>query len=98
MLKRLLAIFSQSSRRPMKIVWDEPKRQINLDKHGLDFADLTIDFFEAARVEPAKQDRFLAVGELNGVAVIAVVFRPLGAEALSVISMRPASRYERKQL
>ena len=82
----------------MKIVWDEPKRQINLDKHGLDFADLTIDFFEAARVEPAKQDRFLAVGELNGVAVIAVVFRPLGSEALSVISMRPASRNERKQL
>ena len=24
----------------MKIVWDEPKRLANLDKHGLDFADL----------------------------------------------------------
>jgi uncharacterized protein len=29
----------------MKIVWDEPKRFANLDKHGLDFADLNESFF-----------------------------------------------------
>lgn len=29
----------------MKIVWDEPKRLANLDKHGLDFADLNETFF-----------------------------------------------------
>jgi uncharacterized DUF497 family protein len=28
----------------MKIVWDEPKRLANLDKHGLDFADLNETF------------------------------------------------------
>jgi uncharacterized protein (DUF4415 family) len=28
----------------MKIVWDEPKRLANLDKHGLDFADLNEAF------------------------------------------------------
>jgi uncharacterized DUF497 family protein len=34
----------------MKIVWDEPKRLANLDKHGLDFADLNETFFENALV------------------------------------------------
>lgn len=78
------------------ITWDEPKRQANIAKHGLDFADLNAAFFEAATVVPAHSARFLAIGELNGALVIAVVFRPLGTEALSVISMRPASATERK--
>lgn len=82
----------------MKIVWDEPKRQQNLAKHGLDFAALTIEFFETAQIEVAKQDRYLAFGELDGLAVIAVVFRPLGSEAVSVISMRRASLKERSRL
>lgn len=79
----------------MKIVWDEVKRQSNLAKHGLDFASLAVEFFEAAHVEAARNNRFLAIGELDGVAVVAVVFRPLGVEALSVISMRRASEKER---
>lgn len=82
----------------MKIVWDEPKRQHNLAKHGFDFAAITIEFFEAARIEVAKQDRYLALGELDGIAVIAVVFCPLGSEAVSVISMRRASLKERSRL
>jgi uncharacterized protein len=36
----------------MKIVWDEPKRLANLDKHGLDFADLNETFFDTALVLP----------------------------------------------
>ncbi|MCL6706372.1 BrnT family toxin [Pseudomonas sp. R2.Fl] len=81
----------------MEIVWDEPKRQQNLKKHGLDFAELDLGFFEEAAIIPAKQNRFLAIGELHGRIVAAVVFVPLGSEALSVISMRPASRRERKR-
>lgn len=34
----------------MRLVWDEPKRQQNIAKHGLDFADLTSAFFENARI------------------------------------------------
>jgi uncharacterized DUF497 family protein len=30
----------------MQIVWDEPKRLANLDKLGLDFADLNETFFD----------------------------------------------------
>ncbi|HEV2514164.1 MAG TPA: BrnT family toxin [Devosia sp.] len=79
----------------MLITYDEPKRQSNIAKHGLDFASLTLEFFEAAMILPAKDDRALAIGELDGQIVVAVVFRALGVEALSIISMRPASRKER---
>ncbi len=81
----------------MIIVWDEPKRRSNLAKHGLDFADLDEDFFLDSMVVPARDGRHRAIGRLaNG--VIAVVFAVLGAEGVSVISMRPASRKERSLL
>ena len=83
----------------MLIVYDEPKRRSNLVKHnGMDFAWLTAAFFEAAAIFPARTGRSLAIGELNGQVIVAVVFKPLGSEALSVISMRPASRKERSLL
>ena len=81
----------------MLIIYDEPKRLANIEKHGFDFADLDVAFFEAARVLPAKGGRFMAIGDFEG-EIITVVFRPLGTEALSVVSMRPASRKERRTL
>ena len=78
----------------MKITFDEPKRLSNLNNRGLDFAALTIEFFEASIVVPAKDGRFKAIGEFEG-SVLAVIFKPLGAEAIAVISMRHASRKER---
>ncbi|WP_298333371.1 hypothetical protein [Asticcacaulis sp.] len=52
--------------------------------------------FRAARIADAKLGRFVAVGYFDNQLVVAVVFRPLGTEALTVISMRPASKKERK--
>ncbi|QQO32816.1 BrnT family toxin [Bradyrhizobium diazoefficiens] len=80
----------------MKIVWDEPKRLANLDKHGLDFADLNETFFENALVVPSYKDkRWVAICKsIRG--VIVVVFARLGREGVSIISMRPASRSERR--
>ena len=79
----------------MRIVWDEPKRLANLATHEMDFADLDEAFFETAAIVPVKFDRLAAVGR-HREAVILVVFATLGAEAFSVISMRPASRKERR--
>jgi uncharacterized DUF497 family protein len=79
----------------MKIVWDEPKRLANLDKHGLDFADLNETFFDDALVLPTYNKRWAGIGK-NIRGVIVVVFVRLGKEAVSVISMRPASKNERK--
>jgi uncharacterized DUF497 family protein len=78
----------------MMIVWDEPKRQSNLAKHGLDFADLDERFFLSSVVIPAKDGRHMAIGRLAD-GTIAVVFAVLGVEGVSVISMRPASLKER---
>ena len=79
----------------MKIVWDEPKRLANLEKHGLDFADLNEAFFENALVASGnKPRRWRAIG-MNAGGVIVVVFARLGREGISVMSMRPASKNER---
>ncbi len=82
----------------MRIVWDEIKRQTNIKDHGLDFADLDVGFFERALVVETYSDRWIAFGEFRGLAIIAVVYKQLGTEGISVISMRPASMKERKLL
>jgi uncharacterized DUF497 family protein len=80
----------------MKIVWDEPKRLANLDKHGLDFAELDETFFDNALVLPTYNGRWVGIGK-NIRGVIVVVFVTLGKEAISVISMRTANKNERKR-
>jgi uncharacterized DUF497 family protein len=64
-------------------------------KHGLDFADLDEDFFSKALIVRARAPRFTAIGRFREAMVVVVIFAPLGAEAISVISMRPASKKER---
>ena len=80
----------------MKIVFDEHKRHLTLAKRGMDFAELSIEFFESAAIVPAKISRFKATGEFRG-KIIALIFKPLGSEALSVISMRRANQDERTE-
>jgi uncharacterized DUF497 family protein len=79
------------------ITWDNAKRLANLNKHGLDFADLSLDFFLDSLVAPAKNGRFKAIGRHDGEVLIVVVFTPLGSEAIAMVSMRRASRKERSQ-
>jgi uncharacterized protein len=78
----------------MRILWDEPKRLANIDKHGLDFAELGFDFFLTAVIRPAKQGRLMAIGQLAD-GVVVVIFVKLGSEGLSIVSMRPARKLER---
>ena len=74
---------------------DAPKRARNIERHGYDMADLTLDFFASAMVVPAKEDRHMAIGLFEG-RTVAVVFKRLGDEAIRPISMRRASRTERR--
>ena len=79
----------------MRIVWDEPKCLVNMARHGMDFSGLDEAFFEGSVIVPAKSGRLIAVGRhRNG--MIVVVFVTLGTEGVSVVSMRPASRKERR--
>jgi uncharacterized protein len=85
----------------MQIVWDEAKRLANLAKHGLDFAHARERFvFEEALGVPAHEAsdgraRYVALNVLDG-RLVAVVFAPLGTEAIAPISLRSASRRERR--
>lgn len=81
----------------MKITWDEHKRLANLDKHGLDFADLDFEFFLVSTIRAAKANRLMAIGRLDD-QTLTVIFARLGIEGLSIISMRPARRTERMLL
>jgi uncharacterized DUF497 family protein len=79
----------------MIIVWDERKRGVNLAKHGMDFAELSVEFFLGSMVVPARDGRSMAIGRLNPDTIV-VVFMVLGDKGVSVISMRPASAKERR--
>ena len=79
----------------MEILWDEPKRLANLDKHRFDFRQLTADFFSAALIQIVRAGRFKAIGVIDQ-RLVAVIFAPLGREAISVISFRAASMAERR--
>jgi uncharacterized protein len=79
----------------MKIVWDEPKRLANIARHGMDFADLDDALFERAVIVPGKLGRLNAISGFRDETIL-VVFALLGKEAISVVSMRTASRKERR--
>lgn len=83
------------------IVWDEPKRLSNIEKHGLDFGAIGPAFWSSAMLVEARpgedgRPRWKAVGLLDEVPVAVLIYSPLGTEAISAISLRPASRKERK--
>lgn len=77
--------------------WDEHKRQANLSKHGLDFADAPALFegptftFEDQR-EDYGELRFVSLG-LLGLHVVVVVHTETESE-IRLISMREANTHE----
>ena len=78
----------------MRIAWDEPKRLSTLAHRGMDFATLDPEFFAGAVTTPARDGRYQAIGAFRGT-LVTVIFTTLGSEAISVVSMRRASRKER---
>ena len=87
----------------MRIVFDEVKRIANLDKHGLDMADFEDGFqFETALefkayISRTGRTRFSLIGYFNGVLIVVAILSPLGSEALSLVSLRPANVTKRER-
>ena len=81
----------------MQFIWHEPKRQTNLQKHGMDFADAERVFtgptftFEDDREDYGEQ-RWVTLG-LLGMNVVVIVHTET-AEEIWVISMREADKDE----
>jgi uncharacterized DUF497 family protein len=80
--------------------WDDAKRESNLAKHGYDFADIAEVFggrFVVTRLDTRfgyKELRYNMLAEFHG-RIVNVTFTPRGGKA-QLISVRPASREERK--
>ena len=77
--------------------WDEDKRKLTLEKHGLDFLDAAEVFAEDHLVLRARSEieqRRIAIGPINGM-FIAVVFTIRG-DTIRIITGRRARRNERE--
>jgi uncharacterized protein len=81
----------------MRFIWHEPKRQENLTKHDLDFAEAEQVFagptftFEDDRADYREQ-RWVTLGLLS--ATVVVIVHTETEEEIRVISMREADKDE----
>jgi hypothetical protein len=83
----------------MRFVWDERKRRSNLEKHGLDFFDVSV-IFEAPHIivpsaHAGEEERYLAIGIIEG-RFVTVVYTTR-SEAIRIISFRRARHEERQK-
>ena len=75
--------------------WDEGKRQANLAKHGVDFADMVAFEWDTAVIdvdEDHAEPRWTAIGFI-GALLYSVVFTERG-DNIRIISLRKATRRE----
>jgi len=81
----------------MKFEWDEEKRQLSLQKHGVDFVGIE-EVFEGATVTilddrfDYEEERFVTFGLLNGRVV--VIAHTESDEVIRIISVRKATKNE----
>lgn len=80
--------------------WDTNKADINLRKHGVDFADAVSVFSDdlALTIEDRRfeEERFITIG-LDAFARILVVVYTWRGDEIRIISARKATRTERQQ-
>jgi uncharacterized DUF497 family protein len=81
------------------IVYDEAKRQINIAKHGLDFADAGIVYDAPSKItlESPRQgeDRRMDIALVEVIGVVLVLVYVERGDEVRAISLRRASKTER---
>jgi len=82
----------------MRFEWDERKRKSNIDKHGIDFADIESLFAGVTLTllddRFSHEERFITFGLLSGI-VVAVAHTETD-EVIRIISARKGTRNEEK--
>src|SRR5688572_20522862 len=83
----------------MPFEWDEQKNQMNIHKHGLDFADAWEIFALPMLVmldnrQDYGEDRWIGIGLLKA-RVVVVVYIEQQEDIIRIISMRKALSHER---
>ncbi len=86
----------------MRFEWDEQKNQTNIEKHGLDFADVHKVFDNPMIIQldnrhEYSEDRWIGMGLLNHLVVVVVYIEQDKQEIIRIISMRKALKYERRR-
>lgn len=82
--------------------WDENKEKINIKKHGIDFRTAALVFQDKNRIEwfdevhSEYEDRYITIGEINGVAIVLMVVYTEREDAIRLISARKATTQERR--
>ncbi len=85
----------------MNLEWDEAKNRANLRKHGLDFADAEEMFRGVLLASPDTREdygerRWAGLGVIGG-RTVKVVFVELSHNTIRIISLRKATKSERKE-
>jgi uncharacterized DUF497 family protein len=85
----------------MKFVWDRRKNLVNVEKHGLDFADAQQVFEYPLLVnlddrQDYDEDRWIGIGLLE-MRVVVLVFTEPEPDLIGIISFRKATSDERKK-
>ena len=83
--------------------WDSTKERTNIRKHGVDFSTAALVFNDKYGVikydleHSFDEDRFLAIGTVNGCYTVFTVCFTIRSKAARIISARQATAGERKE-
>ncbi|MBL1432746.1 MAG: BrnT family toxin [Gammaproteobacteria bacterium] len=82
----------------MKFEWDEAKNVANLQKHGIDFADVVEIFDGVMLVQRDERDdygeeRWVGIGTVQS-SLLVVIYTERHGDTLRLISARKATKYE----
>ena len=85
----------------MKYIWDDEKNDINIRKHGIDFADVPemFDYPMLTGLDTRKdynEDRWIGIGMLRNIVAV-IVFTEIKENTIRIISARKATKNERAQ-
>ena len=84
----------------MLFEWDDNKEKINFDKHGIDFSTAARVFKDKNRLEyydevhSISEDRYITIGQIDGVAIVIMVVYTKRNHAIRIISARKATKKE----
>lgn len=85
----------------MLFEWDDNKEKKNIIKHGIDFSTAALVFRDKNRIEifddehSAYEDRYITIGQINGVAIVIMVVYTERENVIRLISARKATKQER---
>ncbi len=85
----------------MNFTWDETKNEINIRKHGLDFADVH-KVFDGPVLEKLDdrfeygEERWIAIGLLRGILCVVVIYAEPHKGVVRIISFRKGDSHESK--